>query len=100
MPYKYSYPAVFTYHEEEKDMPFDVLFPDIIPGVTCGTSFDDAMYMAKDLLKLMLTTCLRQCFEPTSIKEVQKEYPGEMVIMVDIYLDEPIDESQMGHRHK
>ena len=95
MKYKYAYPAIFRYSEEEKDMPFDVSFPDILGGVTCGTDFDNAMYMAKDLLKLMLTSALAQCSRPTPVKTLQRTFPGEMIVLVEVELDEEIDYSYL-----
>ena len=88
---KYVYPAVFTYSIDEPDMPYSVLFPDIIPGVTCGVDFDNALYMAKDLLKLMLTTAPQQCFPPSTYSQIKKEYPDKRIVMVEVEIDEPMN---------
>ena len=48
---KYTYPAVFT---PEKDGGYSVDFPDIPGCYTCGDSLEDAIYMAEDVLALML----------------------------------------------
>ena len=47
---KYVYPAVFT--PEEKG--YSVAFIDIEGCYTCGESLEDAIYMAEDVLALML----------------------------------------------
>ena len=83
---KYSYYAIF---EKDKDDPsfINVTFPDIIPGVTCGDSFDDALYMAKDLLKLMLKEAPNQCFPPTSLEKLKIEFPGKEFVLVEVEID-------------
>lgn len=48
---KYSYPAIFT---PEKDGGFSVRFPDIENCFTCGDDLTDALFMAEDVLALML----------------------------------------------
>ena len=47
----YVYPAVFR---NEDNGSFSVSFPDIDGCFTCGDSLEDAMFMAKDALSLML----------------------------------------------
>ena len=84
---KYVYPAVFSVDLKDPEY-IGVQFPDIIPGVTFGDSFDDAMFMAKDLLKLMLTEAPQQCFPPSTIERVQKEYPGKRVVLVEVEIED------------
>jgi predicted RNase H-like HicB family nuclease len=48
---KYSYPAIFT---PEKDGGFSVVFPDIENCFTCGDDLTEALFMAEDVLALML----------------------------------------------
>ena len=80
---KISYPAIF---KEDKEDPswINASFPDIWGGVTCGKGMDDALYMAKDLLKLMLETAPIQCERPSSLEETQKNFPNELVKMVTV----------------
>jgi antitoxin HicB len=54
----YHYPARF-----ELDRPsgsYTVTFPDFDWGVTQGDDLDDAMFMARDLLKIFLEDCIQQ----------------------------------------
>ena len=83
----FEYPAIFKEDEEDKGW-INVKFPDIVCGVTCGTDMDNAIYMAKDLLKLMLTTAPKQCLGPTPIDELRKEYPDDIIIMIEVEIDE------------
>jgi len=48
---KYVYPAILT--PEEKGG-YSVLFPDLEGCYTCGDDLSDALYMAKDVLELVL----------------------------------------------
>lgn len=48
---KYSYPAIFTPAE---DGGFSVVFPDIENCFTCGDNLTEALFMAEDVLALML----------------------------------------------
>ena len=83
----YEYPAIFS---EDKEDPgwINVRFPDILAGVTCGRDMDNAIYMAKDLLELMLTGSPKQCYGPSKIEDLQKEYPGATILMVQVEIDE------------
>ena len=84
---KVSYPAIFR--EDKEDIGWiNVSFPDIWGGVTCGKGMDNAIYMAKDLLKLMLEDAPAQCEPPHSLKETRKNFPKENVQMVTVEVDE------------
>ena len=48
---KYIYPAIFT---EENEGGYSVNFPDIDGCFTCGDDLNDALFMANDVLSLML----------------------------------------------
>ena len=78
-----SYPAIF---KEDKEDPswINVSFPDIWCGVTCGKGMEEALYMAKDLLKLMLETSPMQCEKPHSLEETQANFPDEIVKLVTV----------------
>lgn len=94
MKQRYAYYAFF---ESDKEDPgwVNVTFPDIYPGVTCGTDMDDAIYMAKDLLRLMVSHAPDQCAEPTPLEKLQQEFPGKdfRFIEIDIdYSDKPLNE--------
>lgn len=80
---KVSYPAIFREDKEDPSW-INVSFPDIWGGVTCGKGMDDALFMAEDLLKLMLETAPIQCERPSSLEETQKNFPNELVKMVTV----------------
>lgn len=85
----FEYPAIFT-PDPEDDGWVNVEFPDIICGVTCGTDMDNAIYMAKDLLELMLTTAPKQCLGPTPIKVLKRKYPDATIILIQVEIDEVV----------
>lgn len=84
---KYSYPVIF---EKDEDDPkwINVTIPDIFGGVTCGDGEGHAIYMAKDLIRLMLLEAPNQCFEPKTLKETEKNFPNKKVVMVEVEMEE------------
>ena len=48
---KYIYPAIFT---PEKEGGYSVYFPDVDGCFTCGDNLEEALFMARDALSLML----------------------------------------------
>lgn len=48
---KYMYPAVFTPEEDEK---YSINFPDLEGCYTCGDDLIDGLYMASDVLYMVL----------------------------------------------
>ena len=48
----YIFPAVFLKEEDG----YSVSFPDIDGAFTCGETFEEALFMAKDCLELNLDT--------------------------------------------
>lgn len=48
---KYAYPAIFT---PEEDGGYSVRFPDLESCYTCGDDLADALFMAEDVLALVL----------------------------------------------
>lgn len=80
---RYVYPIVLE-TEEDDDNWINVIVPDIVGGVTCGQGEENAIYMAKDLIKLMLQEAPNQCYLPKSIEETQKNYPNKKVVMVEV----------------
>lgn len=75
---RYSYYAIFTKSSEGG---YDVTFPDIFGGVTCGDNLEDAKYMAKDLLKIMLSSAKGQCFPPKDKKSISDIAPKDSLII-------------------
>ena len=78
-----SYPAIF---DKEDDF-YNVIVPDIFGGVTCGEGYENAVYMAKDMIKIMLTEAPGQCFPPKSLEETKKNFPNKLVVMIEVELD-------------
>lgn len=76
-----TYIAIF---EEAEEGGYNVTFPDIFGGVTCGDSFEDAVYMAKDLLLIMLTSAKGQCFEPSSKEKMEKLFPDKKLVEIEV----------------
>lgn len=75
-----SYPTIF----EKDDEYYNVTVPDIFGGVTCGKGYHDAVYMAKDMIKLMLKEAPGQCFPSKTLEETQRNFPDKLVIMVEV----------------
>lgn len=79
---KYVYPAVF-YKDKELPDTYTVIFPDVEGAVTCGYSLYEAIYMAEDVLNLMLVDwedsknggrpMNNRIVEPTPINEIVAE---------------------------
>ena len=84
---KFSFPAIFS---KEKEGGFSVDFPDIIACVTCGDNMEDAIYMAKDVLKLMIETNGNnaQKSKPSDINELRKKFPNDIIKMIEIEIDD------------
>ena len=84
---KYRYPAIFKKSEDDDDFT-EVDFPDIVCGVTCGTSFENAVFMAEDLLKIMLKEAKHQVMKPSNIDELKNRYKDAKILMIEVDLDE------------
>ena len=80
-----SYPAIFQEDKEESGW-WNVTVPDIFGGVTCGEDYDNAVEMAKDMIKLMLKEAPAQCSPPKSFEETKSNFPGEIVVMIEVEL--------------
>ena len=83
---KISYPAIFKNDEEDPNF-INVCFPDIFGAYTFGDGIDDAIYMAKDLLKLMLETAPAQCEKPQTLEYTKKNFPDYVVSMIEVEID-------------
>ena len=79
-----SYPAILTKDEESDG--WNVVVPDIFGGVTCGSDYDSAILMAKDMIKFMLKEAPGQCFPPKSLEETQNNFPCDIVVMIEVEL--------------
>ena len=77
---KYVYCALFEKSKEG----VAVTFPDIFGGVTCGDDYDDAVIMAKDLLRFMLTSAPAQCEKPLSKTEMEKIFPEKKIVEIEV----------------
>lgn len=55
----YQYPARFE--RDRRSGSYTVTFPDFDWGVTQGDDLDDAMEMARDVLKILLHDCIERC---------------------------------------
>jgi len=84
---KFSFPAIFI---KEKDGGYSVEFPDIIACVTCGDDMEDAVYMAEDVLRLMLEDNANnaQKSKPSDINKLIKEYPNDIVKIIQVEIDD------------
>ena len=78
-----SYPAIFR-KSKENDGWWDVSFPDIWGGVTCGNSFDNAIEMAKDFLKCIRKLSPEQLVKASSLEYTKTNYPNEIVMQIEI----------------
>ena len=81
---KYAYPVILEEELVDEEGGINVTVPDIFGGVTCGDDEEDAIYMAKDLIKLMLVEAPGQCFPPKSLEETQSNFPDKKVIIVEV----------------
>lgn len=83
-----KYPVIFRVDEEDPEF-VNATIPDIWGGVTCGKGLADAIFMAKDLLKLMLETAPAQCNPPHSLEHTKKAFPNDKVLMIKVKYKEP-----------
>ena len=82
-----AYPALFRLDEEEPKF-INVTFPDIWGANTFGEGLLDAIYMAKDLLEVMLETAPAQCEPPHTLEYTQNNFPNDKVIMIKVRFDD------------
>ena len=81
-----KYPAIFEEDKEDKGF-INVTIPDIFGAVTFGKGMEDAMFMAKDLLKLMISEAPNQCLLPHTLEETKENFPDKTVLMVEVEID-------------
>lgn len=82
-----SYPAIFR-KDKTDDGWWNVSFPDLWGGVTCGNSFEDAIIMAKDLLRCLFDEMPNQFDSPTSLEETQSNFPDDLILLIETEVEE------------
>lgn len=81
----YKFFAVF---KKDEDNQYEVNFPDIKNCFTCGSTLDEAIYNAKDVLGLILfdmeeeNIAIPEATEPQNIKLQDNEF----LMLVDVYM--------------
>lgn len=84
----YKFYAVFI---KEKDSPdYNVIFPNIVGGRTCGVNYQNAIYMANDLLKMMLEDNINNAQHPLSLtlEQIKEMYPEGEIKEFEIDIDD------------
>ncbi len=80
---KIYYPAVF--HKENKG--YWVEFPDLEGCLTKGDTFNEALFMASDVLGEWLNAKdffhIDKFNKPTDLEKIMKDYPNELVSMIE-----------------
>lgn len=87
---KYVYTVIFDEAKEFAEKGFNVIVPDMFGGVTCGDSYDDAVFMAKDLIKLMLEEAPNQCNPPSSFEKMKELFPDRKLVQIEVETKEPV----------
>lgn len=82
-----SYPVILKVDKNNPKF-VNASIPDVWGAETFGEGFDDALKMAKDLLKTMLETSPEQCQKPHSLEHTQKAFPDYKVVMVTVTYDD------------
>jgi len=95
---KYIYSAIIRQDKEDPRW-WNASIPDVWGAVTCGDSFENAIYMAKDVLKCIYEMAPKSFKKPTSIEETQRNFPGERVVPIEIEL-ESIEETLIDFPRK
>lgn len=80
---KYRFPAIFE-QDLENPQYINVTIPDIIGAVTFGEGEEEAMNMAKDLLKSMLEFDYVKNTNPSTLEQTQKNFPDKKILMVEV----------------
>ncbi len=80
----YIFPAIFDYAEDG----ISIEFPDLPGCLSCANTDEEALYMAKDVLKGFLL-CMEEenedIPEPTSLKDIKLE-ENQRVVLIDVCL--------------
>ena len=66
---------------------WNVSIPNDFGAVTCGDSFENAVHMAQDTLEQIYEMAPKSFKLSTSIEETKNNFPGEIVVPIEIELD-------------
>lgn len=83
---KICYASIIRQDKEDSKW-WNVSIPDVWGAVTCGDSYENALFMAKDLLSALLETSPKQFGFPTPIEETKKNFPDEIIEPIEIDID-------------
>lgn len=80
---KYSFLAVFSVDKYDAKW-INVVFPDLPGAVTCGVGREDAMFMAKDLLRTIIEENIIDIsiVKPSSEKTIRELYPDGDIVTI------------------
>ena len=96
---KFIYAAIIRKDEEDPKW-WNVSIPDVWGAVTCGDSFENAVFMAHDLLKVMSEASPRAFGHPTPIEETKENFPGEQVVPIEVELKEVKDYPELAKKKR
>lgn len=82
-----AYPAIFERDEKEPKY-YNVFFPDFGHG-TYGLGFQNAVFMAQDLLLLLLQSKEIKTVKPSTREEIIEKYPNKKVYLVTPAIQKP-----------
>lgn len=89
LPRKLIYPAIFSYDDDG----ICVYFPDVDGCYSQADSTEEALYMAKDALELVLEDYISSMFEnapkPSEIKDIKVE-SNQCVALIEVDVDQLI----------
>lgn len=84
-----TYPITLCQDQEDQSF-INVTIPNILGAYTFGEGYDDAIYMAKDLLKLMVESSPEQCYPPESIDAIKRKWPDKDVENISIEVSDEV----------
>ena len=81
---KIAFPAI--YRQEKDSDAINIVFPDILGAVSCGYGYENAMFMARDLLKVSYKCNFDNCRSatPSSLSKMKKLFSGDTIIMIEV----------------
>lgn len=88
---KYIYTVIFDDAKEFAEEGINVVAPDIFGGVTCGDNYDDAVFMAKDLIKIMLEDAPNQCQKPTPYERMKELFPDRRLVVIEVEVEKEVE---------
>lgn len=81
---RYIYPAIFEYADDG----ISISFPDIPGCFSCADTDEEALYMAKDALGLMLYSMEQDGIsipKPAHLKDIRLQ-PEERAVLIEVYM--------------